>query len=62
MDWRSKVFWTRVGYTLTAIWILGILYATDGEIEDPLFDYIFIVPLGTWMVGLAIARVMRRRK
>ena len=62
MDWRSRAFWTRVGYTLTAIWILGILYVTDGEIEDPLFDYIFIVPLGTWMLGLAIARVMRRFK
>jgi len=61
MNWRNEKMWTRVGYVLTVLWILGILLATDGDMADPLFDFIFIVPLGTWIVGLTIARLTRRR-
>ena len=61
MGWRNEKVWTRAGYAVTVLWVLGILLATDGDTADPLFDFIFIVPLGMWMVGLAIARLTRRR-
>jgi type IV secretory pathway TrbD component len=61
MDWRSEKLWTRAGYAVTVLWIFGILLATDGDMADPLFDLIFIVPLGMWIAGVFIARMIRRR-
>lgn len=61
MNWRNEKMWTRVGYALTVLWILGILLVTGGDMADPLFDFIFIVPLAFWVVAVVIARLTRRR-
>ena len=50
-----------MGYGFTAIWVVFILYKTDGNMEDPWFDGIFLVPLAVWAVGLFIARIVSRR-
>lgn len=57
-----RLLWHRIGYILSAIWVGGVLYVTDGNVRHPLFNYIFIVPLVGWVVGLLIARLFSRRK
>ena len=51
---------TKVGYGLTAVWMLGVLAYTEGDTRHPVFDLIFIVPLGAWIVCLTAARLVRR--
>ena len=62
LDWSSRLTWHRVGYCLSALWVGGVLIATDGNVRAPLFDYIFIVPLAGWALGLAIGQILGRRK
>lgn len=59
--WRSGKLWHRIGYAFTAIWIVGIILVTGQDVTHPLFDLIFIVPLGFWIVGLTIANLLKRR-
>ena len=56
LDWRSSKLWHRIGYAATAIWMIGVLAVTDSDPNHPLFRYIFIVPLGGWLLGILIAR------
>ncbi len=42
--------------------MLYVLWATGGDPKAPLFDYIFVVPLAGWIVGLGLARLLRRRQ
>jgi hypothetical protein len=51
---------TKVGYGLTAAWMVGVLVYTDGDFRHPVFDTLFIVPLAAWVVGLTVARLVRR--
>ena len=44
--------WTKVGFGLTAAWMLGVVLVTGNDVTHPLFDYIFSVPLVVWAVGL----------
>jgi hypothetical protein len=53
---------TKIGYAVTAVWMLGVLVYTDGDVRHPVFDLIFIVPLGAWVVGLTAARLIRRMR
>ncbi|MGF1641373.1 MAG: hypothetical protein ACFCUO_10540 [Rhodospirillales bacterium] len=59
MDWRSRRTWTIVGHFGTAAWMLFVLARTGGDVADPLFDLIFVVPLAAWVSGLAVARIVR---
>ena len=54
-----------VGYVLTAAWIVMVVMETDGNMEHPLFNYIFLVPLAGWiaaMIGAGTVRVLTGRK
>jgi hypothetical protein len=59
--WRSRRLWYPVGYTATGLWMLGVLVVTGGDSRHPLFDYIFIVPLAAWLVGVLAAALVKRR-
>jgi hypothetical protein len=50
---------TKIGYAVTAVWMLGVLYYTGGDVRHPVFDLLFVVPLGGWVVALTVGRVMR---
>jgi|GEM_PF-667635 len=57
----NGVYFKIVGYVLTAGWIGFILAASGGDSSHPLFDYIFIVPLAGWIIGMLIARVVAKK-
>lgn len=59
MDWRSRQFWMILGYIGSAAWMLFVLVHTGGDVEDPFFELIFVVPLGTWIAGLVLARIVK---
>jgi len=59
MNWRSRQFWMSVGYIGSAVWMLFVLARTGGNVEDPLFELIFVVPLAAWITGLVLARVIK---
>ncbi|OSQ40721.1 hypothetical protein [Thalassospira mesophila] len=50
-----------MGYLLTACWVGYIVMITKGNTSDPMFDYIFSVPLGCWIVGMVIAHFVRKK-
>lgn len=58
IDWRSRQFWMIVGYIGSAAWMLFVLARTGGNVEDPLFELIFVVPLAAWIAGLVLARII----
>ena len=45
---------------VTAAWMVGVLLYTGGDVRHPVFDTLFIVPLGCWVVALTVGRVIRR--
>ena len=57
--WRQKEPVQRAGYILSAIWMAGIVVATNGDTGHYLFDFIFTVPLAGWAIGLVIAALLR---
>ena len=59
MDWRSPQFWRIVGYIGSAAWMVFVLMRTGGDVEDPLFELIFVVPLAAWIAGLVLARIIK---
>ena len=59
--WRSARLWRPLGYFASFAWIAAILIATEGNTRAPLFQYVFIVPLAGWVVGLAAAAIIKRR-
>lgn len=59
MDWRSRQFWMIVGYIGSAAWMAFVLVRTGGNVEDPFFELIFVVPLAAWIAGLVLARIIR---
>ncbi len=60
IDWRGRRLWQGIGYFASAAWMVYVLSASGGDIEHPLFDYIFVVPIGMWAVGLAVAWAIRK--
>ncbi|HLI10496.1 MAG TPA: hypothetical protein VKY65_02760 [Alphaproteobacteria bacterium] len=60
LPWRSRLVWQRIGYVLTAAWMIGILAATNENVRDPLFQFIFIVPLAGWIIGVVVGRLVTR--
>jgi len=53
---KKRSFWNRLGYVLTAGWIGFVLLATNGDGSAPLFNTIFLVPLGLWLVIVIVRR------
>jgi len=53
---KNRSFWNRLGYILTALWIAFVILATEGDSEAPLFNTIFLVPLGLWLVIIVLRR------
>ncbi|MDH3234214.1 MAG: hypothetical protein OEQ29_11900 [Alphaproteobacteria bacterium] len=60
VDFKDRETWTRIGYVLSVIWMVGVLVVSGGKATHPAFDYIFIVPLVGWILGLLIARFIWR--
>ena len=58
--WRSRKLWHGLGYALSAAWMVYVLIETKGSARAPLFNYIFVVPLGLWVGGLLTAIVLKR--
>ena len=58
IDWRSRRLWMTVGHIGTAAWMVFVLARTGGDVDDPLFDLIFLVPLTAWIVDLIVARII----
>ena len=58
--WRRKEPVQRIGYILSGVWMGGIVIVTNGDTGHILFDFIFTVPLAGWIIGLAIAALLRR--
>ena len=51
-----------VGYGLTALWMLLVVTVTEADPRHPFFATIFIVPIGGWVLGLLLARLIARRR
>ena len=62
IDWTGRRLWHRIGYALTAAWMVYVIYATGKDVEHPLFAYIFVVPLAGWIAGLVVASLIKRRR
>ena len=60
IDWRGRRLWQTAGYFASAAWMIYVLAETGGRVEDKLFDYIFIVPIGIWTVGIAVAWLVKK--
>ncbi|MFO0997646.1 MAG: hypothetical protein U1F33_13280 [Alphaproteobacteria bacterium] len=58
INWRNRQLWLRIGYILTFAWIIAVYEITNGHSGHPLSRYMFIVPLGGWILGLVIARLV----
>ena len=59
-DGRLPIPWSKVGYGLTAAWMVFVLIVTKNDVGHPLFNYIFRVPLVVWVTGLVIAHLVKR--
>ena len=57
-DLKDRQTWIRIGYALSAVWMVGTVVVSGGNPKHPAFGYIFIVPLAGWVVGLVIARLV----
>ncbi|MDJ0950302.1 MAG: hypothetical protein QNJ94_15425 [Alphaproteobacteria bacterium] len=62
IDWRSGKVWQRIGYTASAAWMIFVVVATGNDVTHPLFNFIFIVPLAGWIIGIAVAKLIARRR
>ncbi len=58
LDWQSRRTWMTVGYVASAAWMLLVLAVTNGDVADPFFNTIFLVPLTGWVIGLVLARII----
>lgn len=54
--------WTRIGYALTAAWMVFVLVYTRNDPGHPLFNAIFLVPLIGWIIAVAAARIIGARR
>ena len=51
--------WTKVGFALTAGWMLAVVAITGSDVTHPLFGYIFNVPIVAWIAALLVARLVK---
>jgi hypothetical protein len=58
IDWPSRRLWMTVGHIGTAAWIVFVLARTGGNVDAPMFELIFVVPLAAWIAGLLVARIV----
>ena len=54
--------WNKIGFGLTAVWMVVVLAVTGGRVTHPFFDYIFSVPLVCWIVALIVGRLIAARR
>ncbi len=59
-NWRDKKTWNLAGYLLTAAWIGYVALKSGGDPGHPLVDYIFLVPIGLWVVIILATRMLGR--
>lgn len=59
-DWRGRRLWHAAGYFASVSWMVYVVAKTGGRVEEPLFDYIFIVPIGIWTAGIGVAWLVKR--
>ncbi len=52
--------WHRPASWLTAAWMIGVVLVSGSDPQHKLFDYIFIVPLASWIVAIIIDRILSR--
>ncbi|MCC9620837.1 hypothetical protein LPB41_03955 [Thalassospira sp. MA62] len=57
----NGVYFKIMGYLLTAGWVGFILAVTGGDTTHPMFDYIFVVPLAGWIIGMIVAKVIKSK-
>ena len=56
MDFRKRSTWVKAGWIATFLWIVFVWETTGGSRAHPLFDYIFLAPLGLWLAGILLMR------
>jgi len=59
---RRYTKWHWLGYAATLAWIVYAVNASGGDLNHPMADTIFTVPLVGWAVGLGVAFWWRRRR
>ena len=59
---RGGMPWNKVGFGLTAVWMIIVLAVTGGRVTHPFFDYIFSVPLVCWITALIVSRLIAARR
>lgn len=58
-NFLAPELWSKIGYVISALWMIGVLYYTKGDTRHSFFQYIFIVPLTGWVVVLAIGAALK---
>ncbi|MCW5700794.1 MAG: hypothetical protein KIT00_13245 [Rhodospirillales bacterium] len=53
-----REFWTKVGYGLTAAWMVFVVVWTDNDPSHPFFNFIFAVPLAGWITVVAVVKLV----
>jgi len=59
-DWRKKKTWDALALVLTLGWLIFIAAETQGDLNHPMANLMFIVPIGIWGVVIAIKRLLLR--
>ncbi|MBK8907467.1 MAG: hypothetical protein IPM60_06100 [Rhodospirillales bacterium] len=50
--------WTKIGYAVTAAWMLFVVVYTGSDPSHPLFSFIFVVPLAGWITVIAAIKIV----
>lgn len=50
--------WTKIGYAVTAAWMLFVVAYTRSDPFHPLFSFIFVVPLAGWITVIATIKII----
>ncbi len=61
MDWRKRSTWTKAGWIATFVWLVFVWETTGGQKDHPLFDTIFLGPLGLWVAGMIVVRQLKKQ-
>ena len=57
-SWRNKKTWNGAGLILTAAWFTYLAMASRGDASHPAVDFIFLAPLGLWLVIVVATRLL----
>ena len=55
----TREVWSKIGYGVSAAWMMGVLFYTKGDTSHSFFQYIFIVPLTGWLAVLALGAAIK---